>query len=478
MSKSVSMRSDEIATMVEDAEKGRALMGRTKAMRQAGTKYLPKFDAESKTDYESRLASSWLFNGFRKAVLDMTGRVFSKSIEITEGPAQIIEWSENIDMAGRDLSVFAREVFKDGFQTGVSYIMVDAPRKGEAETKQQATDQGLRPFMSHLRVEDVLGWKTEVYGNALALSQFRIMESVTVQDPKDEFSQKKVPQVRVLDRLDSGVLVRLFQKNQKGDWVLIEDGEYETDAPEITVIPYYAARTGFMTGEPVLEDLADVNIGHWVSQSDQRNILHFYRVPILHATGRDNDDPLVIAAGSAVTSSDPSAKLEWVTGGDSPINAGRQDLKDLEYQMQVLGLQLIADKVHSATGAAIDAVKETSQLSMMADSLKDALEQALYWMAVYGGIPEQTLRISVNKEFGLTMLTPEMVKAMQADVAAGIISRETYIEELKTRGVLRSDLNTQAELDRIDEQSPALTGESLDLSGPSDVDRAIAAFNG
>ena len=101
MSKAVSIRSDEIATMVEDAEKGRALMGRTKAMRQAGIKYLPKFDAESKTDYESRLASSWLFNGFRKAVLDMTGRVFSKSIEITEGPAQIIEWSENKTASNR-----------------------------------------------------------------------------------------------------------------------------------------------------------------------------------------------------------------------------------------------------------------------------------------------------------------------------------------------------------------------------------------
>ena len=464
MSKTVAIQSSEISAMIEAAEKGRALMGRTKAMRAAGIKYLPKYDAESKTDYDTRLGQSWLFNGYRKAVLDMTGRVFSKPIEISEGPAQVIEWSDNIDMAGRDLSVFLREVFKDGFQSGVSYIMVDAPRiEGEA-TRQQAADQGLRPFMSHLRVEDVLGWKTRTYNNALALSQLRIMESVTIQDLKDEFKQTEVPQVRVMDRLDAGgVLVRLYQKNDKGEWMLAVDGEYTTAAPEITVVPFYAERTGFMTGEPVLEDLADVNIGHWVSQSDQRNILHFFRVPILHITGRQDEKPMVIAAGTAVSSTDPSATLEWVKGDDKSINAGRQDLKDLEYQMQVLGLQLIADKVHSATGAAIDAVKETSQLSMMADSLKDSAEQALQWVAMYGGLGDVSITVGVNKEFGLTMLTPEMVKTMQADVDAGRMSAETYIEELKTRGVLRSDLNTQKELDRIAAQPPALTGEPLGL---------------
>tara|TARA_R110000744_G_scaffold149386_1_gene262500 strand:- start:879 stop:2315 length:1437 start_codon:yes stop_codon:yes gene_type:complete len=478
MSTTVAIRSSEIAAMVDASTKGRALMGRTKTMRAAGQTYLPKNDAESQTDYDTRLGQSWLFNGYRKAVLDMTGRVFSKPIEISDGPDQVIEWADNIDMAGRDLSVFLREVFKDGFQSGVSYIMVDAPMIEGTATRKQAADRGLRPFMSHLRVEDILGWKTKTYGNVLALSQLRIMESVTVQDPSDEFKQTEVPQVRVMDRLDAGgVLVRLYQKNDKGEWMLAVDGEYTTSAPEITVVPFYAERTGFMTGEPVLEDLADVNIAHWVSQSDQRNILHFFRVPILHITGRQDDSPMVIAAGTAISSTDPAAKLEWVKGDDKSINAGRQDLKDLETQMQVLGLQLIADKVHSATGAAIDAVKETSQLSMMADSLKDTAEQALQWMALYGGLGEVSITVGVNKEFGLTMLTPEMVKTMQADVAAGILSRETYIEELKARGVLRSDLDTQEELDRIDAQEPSLTGEPLDLGG-SGVDRAVAALNG
>ena len=465
MSNTVAIQSSEIAAMVEDAAKGRDLMGRTKAMRAAGEKYLPKFDGETKRDYAARLSASWLFNGYRRAVLDMTGRVFSKPVEITEGPAQLIEWAENIDMAGRDLSVFLREVFKDGFQTGVSYIMVDAPRVDGVATNQDAIDQGLRPFMSHLRVEDILGWKTDIYGNALALSQLRIMESVTVQDPKDEFKQTQKEQVRVLDRMEGGgVRVRLYQKNDKGNWMPTDDGDYTTSAPEITVIPFYAARTGFMTGEPVLEDLADVNIGHWQKQSDYNHISHFSNVPILHVSGRNSDDaPIVLSSSIAIASNQSDAKVEWVERKGDAIPALERGIDKLEFQMKAMGLQLIADKVHSATGAAIDAVKETSQLSMMADSLKDATEQALQWMAVYGGLGDSSITVGVNKEFGLTMLTPEMVKTMQADVASGLLSRDTYIEELKTRGVLRSDLDTKQELDRIDKQAPSLTGDALDL---------------
>lgn len=468
MSKTVSKRSGELAAMVASTAKGRALMGRTTAMRAAGETYLPKFKAEAPEDYTARLNSSWLFNGFRKTTMDMTGRVFSKPVEIAEGPDQLIKWAENIDLAGRDLSTFSAEVFKDGFQSGIAYIMVDAPRFEGETTRQQARDLGLRPMLSHLRVEDVLGFQTQNYGNVLALSQFRILEAVIEQDPKDEFSQITTDQVRVLDRLDDGVFVRLYRKNAKGDWLVFD--EYKTAAKEITVVPYYAARTGFFTGEPVLEDLADVNIAHWVSQSDQRNILHFARVPILHASGRPSSDgPLTISAGTAIQSDDPNARLEWVEHSGAAIAAGRQDLKDLEFQMEALGLQLVVARVGNAgaTGAALDAAKETSTLAMMADSLKDALEQALQFMAYYGGLGERAITVAVNKEFGITMITPQELQVMQSDVALGLLSKETYMEERKRRGVLRSDLDTSQEMDRIDEEAPTLKGAPMDLGSGS-----------
>jgi len=457
----VAKQTDAMAAMVQASAKGRALMSGTAGMRKEGQAYLPKFKAEASDDYQARLHSSWLFNALRKTIKDMTGRVFDDAVEITEAPQQIIDMAEDIDMQGRDLSVFAAEVFKDGFVPGVSYIMVEAPRRDADTTRAQAAVQGLRPYLVHLRVEDVLGFQTGLFGNVLALSQLRIMESVTEPNPKDEFSQIEIAQVRVLDRMPNGVQVRLYREDSKKHWALVD--EYTTEAPEITVIPFYAQRTGFFTGEPVLEDLTDVNIAHWQSQSDQRNILHFARVPILFASGRGDDEPLTISAGTAVTSRDPAATLQWVEHSGKAIDSGRQDLKDLEFQMQTLGLQLLVARAQSATGAALDAVKETSTLAMMADSLKDALEQALQWMAFYAGLGDVSITINVNKEYGVTMMTPQEVMAMQKDVAMGYLTLETYFEERKRRGVLRPDLDTGAELDALASVAPALTGAPMGL---------------
>lgn len=268
MSKTVAKRSEASEAMLEAGATGRALMGGTRAMRKAGKRFLPKFEAESEVSYKARLASSWLFNGYRKTSRDMTGRVFDKPVEIADGaPTQVLEWAENIDLAGNDLSTFARRVFEDGLSgPGVSYIMVDAPSRPEQVTRAQAAAMNLRPYVVHLRAEDILGWQTKVINNVTTLSQLRIMETVKEPDPEDEFTEHEIEQVRVLDRLDDGVQVRVYRKVRYDEWQLHEGPSF-TGLSEITVVPFYANRTSFFAGEPLLDDLADVNIAHWQSPS-------------------------------------------------------------------------------------------------------------------------------------------------------------------------------------------------------------------
>jgi len=466
MSNAVAKRSKASERMVTAGERIRALMGGTTAMREAGNKYLPKFTAETGETYNERLALSWLFNGTRKTVRDMTGRVFKKPVELAEDTPDVVkEWAQNIDLAGRDLSTFARQVFEDGMQAGVAYIMVDAPARPEAVTRAQAQTMGLRPYMAHLRVEDVLGWRTEVVNNVTVLAQLRIMESVTEQDPKDEFADITVDQVRVLDRTEQGVMTRLYRKAKdaagKDQWQLQDEPTF-SGMFEITVVPFYANRCGFFEAEPLLDDLADVNIAHWQSQSDQRNILHFARVPILFGSGRADDEPITISVGQMTTAADPAADLKWVEHSGHAIAAGRRDLKDLEFQMETHGLQLLVARSESATGATLDAEKETSVLGMTADQMQDALEQALIWMAQYGGI-DAAPSVTINKEFTVGMMTAQEMGVLLQAVQSGNMSRETFLRELARRGMVAADLDPDEEADRIGTQPPTLTGEALDL---------------
>jgi hypothetical protein len=133
-------------------------------------------------------------------------------------------------------------------------------------------------------------------------------------------------------------------------------------------------------------------------------------------------------------------------------------LKDLEDQMEELGLQLTTRRVvnESATGAALAAAKETSTLAMMADSLKDALEQAMIWVAFYGGLGDQPINVEVNKEFGVTPMQANDVTALLTAVTTGNLSQTTFINELARRNFINPDIIAEDEIDAIDFEEPDL----------------------
>ena len=453
MKDAVAKRSAVSAAMMASADKGRALMGGTDAMRAKGKTYLPKFEAEKEDDYTARRDSSWLFNGYSKTARDMTGRIFDKPVELT-APPQIETWCDNVDLQGRDLSTFARDVFQDGITgPGISYILVDAPPRDMVVTKTQAETMGLRPYMVHLRVEDVLGWRTMVVGNVTVLAQLRIHETICLPDPKDEFAEVELEQVRVLDRTETGVQVRLFRKasGMLGSQWVMEGEPAMTGLPEITVVPFYANWAGFFTGRPMLSDLAEANIAHWQVQSDYRNINHVVCTPVLFGAGFSSEDKLVVSPHTATISSNDAAKLTWVEHTGAGIASVERLLAKLELQMEAYGLQLVAGQTEaqSATGAALDATKETSALSMTADALKDALEQALIWMAQYGGLPDVGMEAKVNKDFGAGMMTPQEMTVLLSAVNTGNLSRETFLGELSRRKVIAPETDVQDEAERI-----------------------------
>lgn len=448
----------------------RALMGGVEGMRAAGETYLPREPRESRAAWEARRDRSFLFNGLRKTVTDMGGKVFSKPVTLAEEADERLRvWSENIDLQGRALNNFAYEVFKDGLQAGISYILADSPPRAEGETR--ATER--RPYLVHVPEERFLGFKAEDRDGAMVLVQVRIMETVTESDPEDEFAEKTITQVRVFDLIEGRVQIRIFRKAQAGDeWVEWSDGARQTDLPEITIVPVYTNRSGFMRGDPPLEDLADINIAHWQSQSDQRNILHVARVPILFGAGFQpgvdaDGNEVEVSVQSLMTSSDPNAKLGWVEHSGAAIDSGRQDLKDLEFQMQTFGLELLIPRAPNATatGEVVDRAKMTSPLAMMADNLADALEQAMAFMAMHAAIGAADTTVTVNKDFGISALHQYELVALLQMVTTGQISHERFISELVRRGLLADDTTAEEERDRIED-------EGGDFNLPEDQDAA------
>lgn len=459
MSNSVAQVSPEIKEMLDASAPSRDLIRGGDWMRSLGHKYLPQFPQETDDDYEARVKSTWLFDGVGKTVEDLAGKVFETPVLLSETGTDLDVWAYNVDLQGRDLSTFARECFDAAQVSGISFIMVDAPPRGADVTRLQAQQQNLRPYFVGLKIEDVIGYRAEIIDNTPLLTQIRIMESTT-ENTNDEFAPDIIEQIRVLTlpieegRVVGAVNVRLYRKNDAQEFILYD--AYETQMPRIYVTALDLGRDGFMKAKPCHSRLAEINLAHWRSQSDQANIMHHARAPMkyFHGYSREDLESFTEGAGYAFYSSNENAKIGVVEHSGAAIDAGRTELKDMEFQMQAMGLQLIVSRTGSstATGDMIDESKINSRLGMWADNLKDTLELAFSYMADLAGISTD-INLIINKDYSASALSHLDMETLNKMFLAEVISKQTYINEAKRRNVLSEEINPEDEAEMI-EMSP------------------------
>lgn len=422
------------------------LMGGTAAMRNAAKALLPQYPAEEDDAYLSRLRLSTLLPAYAETVNSNTSRVFAEPLQLGDDvPEAIAELCEDVDLAGNALNAFAVEFFRIGLSHGLCHVLIDYPQAGELQTAADEQAAGVRPYAVLVHPERVLGWRAE--GGKLL--QVRFTESVEI--PDGEFGVEVVEQVRVLEP----GLWRTYRKQEGGSWAMHEEGT--TSLTYIPWVTFYAGRTGMMTARPPLLELAHLNVKHWQSQSDQDNLLHVARVPLLFMFTDDEQFKLVISAGSATRMpKDGDAKYVEHTG--AAITAGRESLQDLIEEMRMAGAKLLQkDKQQTKTAAQAneEAAQELSPLARLANQFADCLAQMLQIFADYRSLPEGgtvEMRGNFDADF-----VPEVSLPLLLNMAsAGKLSDETLFAEMQRRGVISDEYDWQEEQERIAGQGPAL----------------------
>jgi hypothetical protein len=441
MATKVNDTSPAVLAMAEGWAKIDALCGGTDAMRLAREKYLPKFPREDQDSYDYRVKTSTLFNGLGRTVENMAAKPFAEPVTFTDiDPAPAL-WLDNIDLCGNNLSVFAHNLLTAGLKYGLTHILVEYPPAMNEEgkplyvTKADEAAAGVRPYLVHIMPQQILGWlSTKTASRAEILSMLRFMECV--EEPDGEFGSKSVAQVRVLT---PGAWAT-YRKGEKDEWPLFDHGTMSLNF--IPLVTYYTRRTGFMTATPPFKDLADLNVKHWNSQSDQDSILHTARVPILAISGISDEDKIVIGAKSALMLP-IGADAKYVEHSGAAIEAGRLSLQDLENQMRAMGAELLAETQVSTTATQnnIEDSEAKCQLSMMVEGLEDALDQAVDIMHKSVKL-EYKGDIDLFDDFSSSAVMqaagPFIIALVQL-VNAGLLSKEDAFSELQRYGILNPD---------------------------------------
>lgn len=455
----VATPSAAVEGMAADLDLIRALMGGTKAMRAAANTFLPMWPNEDPVTYKTRLGVSTLFPAYSRTVTTLAGKPFSKPVTYSEDmPSNIKQWMEDdADLQGRNLDTFASCVLECALAYGLAGILVDSPptpepMKGEAPKVMTQADEaaaGIRPYLIHIMPWNVLGWKAKQVNGVKILTQLRLREFVDEDD--GPYNSMMVEQIRVLE---PGTW-ETFRKDDKGEWKPYKNGV--TSIKFIPFVPVYGHRMDFLMGKPPMLEMARLNVKHWQSQSDQDNILHVCRVPILVLTGVDDDKFSMTVGASAAVKLPGGATASFVEHSGSALGAGRISLEDLKEEMRQAGAELLV--IQQAAITATQVASENSvgmcALQRIVQGTEDALDLALQYCAKWIGLPEGG-NVTLFNDFGAATLAEAGAQLLYSMRQTGEISKMTLLNEIKRRGILSAEVDPEAELELAAADGPAL----------------------
>jgi hypothetical protein len=484
------------------------LRGGTIAMRKAGVKWLPQEPNEEPAQYAIRLGRSVLFNGYADTVDRLAGKPYLNHVVVENPPEALKEVADNVDGTGQDITALAHSMTVAMLDYGLTHLFVDFSAVPKAANRGEELKSPARPYFNHVLPNNLLGWRTQTIDGVETLVQVRVQEIRL--EAKGLYGDEEVKYVRVFNAPTPGFAqpIILHSKDGKGNekamvldpnekglgtWELwrwyedddefrmVEQGTHSY--PGIPWVTVYAKRVGFMEGVPPLEDLAWLNLLHWQSQSDQRNILRFARVNMMLATGflpQELQEGIIIGPGRLVKSVSPNAKLSHVEHEGTAISAGRQDLQDLREDMQALGMQpLLRNRPgnQTATGQSIDEANSQSDLQSWIRRLESALEEAYRigdrWRSKTKDVTfAEDFKVNIFNDFGIADGSGADVDTLVSLRGSRDLSRWTLLREMKRRGVLAESLDVDQEITRIEtevENTDDSVDDDDDEPGPEDV---------
>ncbi len=217
--------------------------------------------------------------------------------------------------------------------------------------------------------------------------------------------------------------------------------------------------------------LAELNIGHFRNSADNEESSFVVGQPTLFIYPGENLTPQAfkeanpngIKFGSRCGHNlGYGGSAQLIQAGEN--NLARQNMLDKEQQAIQIGAQLITPTQQiTAQSARIQRGADTSVMATIARNVSQAYTDALRWVAVMLGKPEDTeVEFRLNMDFFLEPMTAQDRAAWMADINAGLLPATAYYAALRRAGV--TDWTDEDILNAI-EDAPLPLGAVTQVAG-------------
>jgi hypothetical protein len=453
--------------MADKWDRAKALLGGTTAMRAAGKVYLPQYEAETDKQWGVRKDRA-VVTPFYKAMKEaMVGHVFSKPLQIQNSKIDERLLSD-IDKQGNSLNRFARQAFDCGMEKGYCHIFVNYPPVPEDATVATIKEANVRPYWTFIPPDNMIDTHIEVVDGEERLVHARWFEL------SEEVRGFQVATIRRIHVVEIGFF-QVFRENADGQWALEREGEISLDYIPLKTI--YLHRKGKLISNPPLDAVTHLNVEHWQSASDQRNILTLSRFAMLAQTGGEKPATLETGPRVLLWCSDPSAKFAYIEPNGKGIEAGEKDLDRILSAAQLVGFDLMTKQPGSetATGRLIDSVRVTSPLQDMGQALEDGINECLRYTADWLALdPDKAGTVVINQDYGFSSDERAILEQLDKARARGDLTQRTFLLSLQEHGVLSEDIDVDEEIAAIEDEDDGL-GLNAGLANAFEIPAGLPA---
>jgi len=366
----------------------------------------------------------------------LAGMLTRKPVRLNDIADVIREQLFDVDLQGNDLNIWTYETARKIIRYGHCGVLVDAP-----------ADANGRPYWVTYTPRDILGWRTELKDGEQKFTQLRLMEKVI--EPDGDYGEKIVEQVRLL----TPGAFEIHRKNNDGDFQLVDEGT--TSLSEIPFSVAYSNRINFMESRPPMEDIAELNLKAYQTQSDLDNQLHIAAVPMLAFYGFPQTSEEVSAGPGEAIAFPADGRAEYIESKGTSFDSQFKRLDQLEHQINTLALAAVLGQklgAETAESKRIDRSQGDSTMQVVAQQMQDMIDNSLIFHAQYLGNNSAGSSF-VNRDFLAARLDPQEIGSLLQLYTAGTITQETLLKQLHEGEVLGDEFDVEEELEATQQAS-------------------------
>jgi hypothetical protein len=428
--------------MLPDYQLIRDCFDGSRAVKEAGVKYLPKLKGQSQDDYDNYLTRALFFPITGKTCTTMVGMATTKPPKAVY-PAELEDYFVDTNASYQFTEFYVRTLTEVTLM-GRWGVLIDGPANASGEPR-------LCPYSA----ENIMRWIVDRDGRPIDL----LLREMHLVSGEQEFELKMVTIYR-----------RCVVAN--GVYTVMEyDEDLKPSKPPVT--PLFSGRTidyvPFVcmgsTGvhmepdRPPMLDIATINHSHYLTSADLEWGRHITGLPTPVVSGVDSSTKLSIGGTSAWVLPTPEAKayyMEFLGQGLQSLEKGMADKISLMASVSARMVDTSTRGSEAAETVKLRYMSETASLVHIINSVEGGLTM-LYNMLAKLKLSTGEIKLTFSKEIIGAGITFKDLAAMFEAFYKRMISKETLIYNLRRVDAIdpnRSDEDEMAAIPDPPEPKP------------------------